>query len=661
MNYTLNQNQQNPKAVLQQAEMLYRKRRPQEAGRLLSGLLQRDPKNGPALHLMGLVLMAVNQPEQALECLAEATKFDKRNPELWFNYASILCARRKFKESEAAFKKLIKLKPNNPRATNGLGMALSGQERHKEAHDIYEKAVRQDERFVDAYNNLGLAKLNLDDPVGAVKVLKKALELDPESYSLWKNLGGAYQGGGDIDASIASFRKTLELRPGDLEALFNIAIVTLDAKRLDELKETLDELLNMDPKSGRTHYYYGDYCVEKKEFEAAMGHYQQAMDSGFSRNISRLQIGKLHSMLGQFDLAAECMKEMLKEDPSFSDALIELVRIRKYDSPDEAINQLEEMSLIPTLGDDSLRHIQFSLGKVCDDAGLYDKAFQHYQQGNRLKASHFSRDEFEDSINGLIEVFNQSLFAQKKSSVWNGSNPVFVLGMPRSGTTLTEQVLASHQLVYGGGEQPYFGRLVRRLKLHGVSGEQYPGCVNKMVPDDVLNLSSDYAAYLETIETDRQWIVDKMPQNFLYLGMISLLCPDAPIVHCRRSPMDNCVSIFFQDFRGDHPYAYDLENLGFYYKQYQRLMEHWKQVLPNPILDFDYEEMVNNPEQQTRRLIDFVGLEWDDNCLQPHKAKSTIKTASIWQARQPIYTKSVERWRNYEAHLGPLMQALGVS
>jgi hypothetical protein len=167
--------------------------------------------------------------------------------------------------------------------------------------------------------------------------------------------------------------------------------------------------------------------------------------------------------------------------------------------------------------------------------------------------------------------------------------------------------------------------------------------------------------YLKTIETERQWIVDKMPQNFLYLGLIALLCPEAPIVHCRRSPMDNCLSIYFQDFRGDHPYAYDLENLGFYYKQYQRLMEHWKQVLPNPIIDFDYEEMVANPEQQTRRLIDFVGLEWDDNCLQPHKAKSTIKTASIWQARQPIYTKSVERWRNYEAHLGPLMQALGVS
>ena len=240
-----------------------------------------------------------------------------------------------------------------------------------------------------------------------------------------------------------------------------------------------------------------------------------------------------------------------------------------------------------------------------------------------------------------------------------GLRPVFIVGMPRSGTSLTEQILASHPEVFGAGELNDINESIAKLPAMIRNNNTYPGCIKDLNQEIADKLAQEYLTRLDSFSTEKKRITDKMPHNFVNLGLISLLFPEARIIHCLRDPRDTCLSLYFQDFGWIHPYATRLENLGNYYVQYKRLMKHWTSVLDTPILTIQYEDIISDQEHISRELVNFCGLDWHDDCLQFYASTRTVATASYDQVRQPIYKKSIGRWKNYEKHLDPLTMALG--
>ena len=326
------------------------------------------------------------------------------------------------------------------------------------------------------------------------------------------------------------------------------------------------------------------------------------------------------------------------------------------------------MYLLPFAEDGSLDDVNktavnFTLGKIYDDQNNFKQAFKYYATGKALKNQHLKYDHEADEarFSELIEFFNKDFFEQHQHLGIKSSMPIVIVGMPRSGTTLTEQIVSSHPDVIGAGEVTFWARSPTEIPLRINSEYAYPDCVRELTADQAKDIAQMYETTLRKIvgpDTKSKHITDKMPHNFLYVGLIALLFPNVKIIHTKRDPIDTCLSKFFQNFGDNHPYAFNLENLGFNYKQYQRLMQHWHAVLPGRILDISYEDTIADPEFRSRKLIAHVGLEWDDACLSPHKLERSVKTALHWQVRQPIYKTSVQRWKNYEEFLGPLIQAL---
>ena len=261
----------------------------------------------------------------------------------------------------------------------------------------------------------------------------------------------------------------------------------------------------------------------------------------------------------------------------------------------------------------------------------------------------------------MIAIFDKRLFSRRQGFGSESQAPVFIVGMPRSGTTLIEQVLASHPRVFGAGELDQISHLVNAISAEISGAPPYPDSAADLDALTACRLGESYVSYIGRLSDGSDRVTDKMPGNFMHLGFIALLLPGARIIHSKRSPIDTCLSCYFQHFTQPMPFAGDLTNLGTYYQGYERIMTHWRNVLPLPMLEVDYEEMVGDHETMCRRIVEFSGLEWDEACLQFHKTERTVKTASTWQVRQPLYTTSVARWRHYEAFLGPLKKALGES
>lgn len=648
-------------SALGQAQQLIQAGQGAQARQLLERLLVQFPASGDAHYLLGVVYGQGGEPEKGAQVLRRALELDRRNPVFLLTLGNLLNSLHSFDESREVFRKALRLQPNFPQAHNGLGIAFSAEKRHREAQECYRKAMAQAPDFVDAQCNFAAACIEVGEYDEAVQVLGQVCRRHPDHFSAWKNLGVAYVNSERVDEGINAFQQALRLAPRNLDLLQNLAAVALAHQRNELAKQTLDALTALDGENPSVRILLGDYCVQREELEEAVAHYQSAAAAGQEQTLVLLKIGSAQSRLGRFDEATQSYRQALELDPGLSQAVLAMVRINRSETPSEVIGRLEAMVDADGLSDELQLGLYFALGKVCDDAGLYDRAFEHYARGNALKGWRYQPAVQERQTEALIDAFIPSLFEEVADIASDSERPLFVLGMPRSGTTLTEQILASHPAVHGAGEQAYFTSLERKLEKAGGGKRPYPTAIAKLIsalfPDEI----GRYLAYLDELDGEALRVVDKMPYNFLCLGLIGLLFPRARIVHCMRNPIDTCLSIYFQNFRGEHLYAYDQQALGHYYRQYLRLMEHWRRVLPNPILDLRYEEMVADQEGTSRTLIKFAGLDWDDRCLAFQNTERAIQTASIWQARQPIYTTSVARWRHYEEHLQPLIRALGDS
>ena len=368
--------------------------------------------------------------------------------------------------------------------------------------------------------------------------------------------------------------------------------------------------------------------------------------------------------LGRLDEAAASYRAALHIDPAYGDAHRNLGTINTDQTGDPHIAAMAAALDDPATTTSNRLNLHSALAKAYEDIGKFDKVFACLDASNNLRRetiSYVMADRDRD-VDQTIATFTPALLSRFNGGGCESELPIFIVGMPRSGTSLVEQVIASHDEAFGAGERPDMDRLSHTLPaLMGVE-EPFPECVAGLDETLTARLADEYLTALSGLAPEAgaaRRTTDKMPGNFLLLGLIAVLFPEARVIHCRREPMDTCLSCYFQAFVAEHEYTDDLSNLGAYYQEYERLMAHWREALPLPLFEVAYEELIADQERVSRELIAFCGLEWDDACLRFHETDRHVRTASYWQVRQPIYSSSVERWRNYEEHLAPLRHALG--
>jgi tetratricopeptide (TPR) repeat protein len=361
-------------------------------------------------------------------------------------------------------------------------------------------------------------------------------------------------------------------------------------------------------------------------------------------------LGELHADHGQFSEAEELFKKAIAVDPDFAFAYFSIATNRKMTREDRAWLKGTEALLARSL---PLRHeisLRYALGKYFDDVKQYDEAFGSYRQANELTrryGSRYDRAGLAERVDRVIKDFDAAQIRQFQSGGNPSERPVFIVGMPRSGTTLTEQILASHPAVFGAGELSFWQTAATAYEATELNG----GDGAKLIP----GMARDFLERLTALSGDALRVVDKMPLNFMSVGLIAAALPQARIIHLRRHPIDTCLSIYFQYFSHLHPYANDLDNLAHYYGEYVRITDHWRAVLPaGTLLEVPYEALIADQEGWTRRMLEFIGLPWDAKCLDFHQTERVVITLSKWQVRQKIHAASAGRWRNYEKFLGPL-------
>ncbi|HHL31005.1 MAG TPA: tetratricopeptide repeat protein [Oceanospirillales bacterium] len=619
-----------------------------------------NPNSVLAHNRVAMLVHSQGKFGNAEPCYRKSLKLDDKQAIIHFNLGAVLQELGKLDDAVAQYKKAIEQKPDYAKAYANLGFIFRQQGLIEDGIESYHKALKFAPDIAEIHYNMGLSLLDTGQAEAAEQHQRQAISLKPDYADAWAGLGAVQFFNGDTENAANSYQQALDYQPNNVEILCGYA-------------NSLSAL-------GR--------------HEQAMEHIKQALHTAQDNTEALLAKGSIHVSLGELDEAFDCCDRVLKTEPQHEKAiclaasicekkgdekqaynyLIPLLQ-EKY-SKCEAILIFASISKSLNLVDNAIermeqllqdsrkiqaterRRLHFALGKAYDSQKNYDRAFQNFHKANSLKRAVFDIKSFQRDIDAQIKVFSSDFSSQLPRASIRSNRPVFIVGMPRSGTSLVEQILASHPKVSGAGELPDINNLTLSMHLRCGTDVHYPECIKQTDSQQLDSMTQSYLDCLSNIDHNASHVTDKMPGNFMHLGLIQLLFPNARIIHCIRDPLDTCLSCYFQDFSRSHPWIYDLQNTGRVYLEYQRLMQHWKNVLEIPILDVHYEKLVENQESISRQMIEFCGLEWDDACLQFHKNKRFIWTASYEQVRQPMYKKSVARWKNYEQYIKPLTEII---
>jgi len=520
----------------------------------------------------------------------------------------------------------LALKATAPRATHVApkpdeefhrGNRFFGANAFEDAIACYEREIELAPEHAGAVNNLGSALYKLGRYPEAKERFLQAIAIDPNLAEAHTNLGTLLRGAGGIAESELSFRRALKLNASDLDAAANLALTLILLGRLREARRRLEKVLKRDPLN----------------LNAAFG------------------MGQIAAMEGRFDTAEKIFTRILKKDPGMTAVWAALVRTRKMSAADAPLLARAEdraQSVIAPLEEADLR---FAIGKYADDVGDYDKAFRNYSRANELLkqgAEDYDRRSRTRFVDDLIAGYTREAVASAARDASDSTRPIFVVGMMRSGTSLVEQIIASHPGVVGAGELHFWSDVASR----------HEAMVRKGILDASIrrDLAQDYLNTLSAHSATAAHVVDKAPVNADHLGLIHSVFPRARIIYLHRDPIDTCLSIYFQQFSIAMNFTMDLSDLAHYYREHRRLFLHWRDTLPpGTLLEVPYSGLVADLAGWTRRILEHLGLDWDERCLDFHQTQRSVITASSWQVRQKIYGSSVKRWQHYERHIGPLL------
>jgi len=647
------------------------------------------PGQADAFYLMGLLAYASGNLDRAIAQMRQACHDGRAPPHYLSDFAELCRQSGRLPEGEQAARRAVALAPNFAGAWNNLGIILQEMLKLEESKLCLERVLALEPNSAEALNNLGNTCKRLGLIREAEVRLTSAIKLKPDYAEAYSNLANLLIDQGEYDRAEAMGRKALAINPRFADAYVNLAGVETARRRYREALGWLDALLAFAPVHGRA---LAARALTLKELDR-LDEATQAAESAILATPESPEAhdaqGQVFQAMGQFRRALECFDRAIKlpgpaqrdaisnralllaefgklaeartafEDaarifPHSAPVLFNLAELRTIAPGDPLIARIEAALAHEGLSVFDRTMLHFGLGKALLDAGDAARAFRHYDEGNRLKRATFAydADATDRWMSEIAAIFSPDLLEANANLGARSDRPVFVVGMPRSGTTLIEQILASHARVRGAGE---------RMKLQRLANEVHFPTAFRTLPGERLRAIGDaYLGYVAPMAEGRKHVVDKMPANFALAGVIRLILPDARIIHCRRDPADTCLSCYTKLFAGQQAFAYDQTELGRFHRAYQRLTAHWRAILPpSHFLEVDYEALVDDFELQVRRMLDFLELPWDPRVLRFYETERPVRTASSSQVRQPLFRSSAGRSRRYEAQLRPLLAELG--
>jgi tetratricopeptide (TPR) repeat protein len=557
--------------------------------------------------------------------LERATRLDPTLERAWFTLGKALASLGRGREADQAFEKCFELSPE--RRLMALAAEHQKENRFDEAQKLYRRVLHQNPRNVDALRLLALIALSSGHEIEAETLLQQAVQLAPDFVNAWLDLGRLRKEQDRYEAALQCFDRAIEL----------------------------------DARHAQAHYQRASTLTAAAFTQEAIAAFERCLAIKPDHVGARLGLGHVLKAVGRYQDAVTAYHDCIRERPEFGETWWSLANLKTYRFDDDAVAQMESRVAADGLTAQSEVNFLFAIAKAHEDRRDYERAWDYYRRGNQRQRKEVSYDpvQTETMNDRIVEVFSRDLLQRLAGHGNPDPAPIFILGLPRSGSTLLEQILASHSAVEGTSELPYLGRAATSLNRNRSQGLNYPEAVRELPPRHFAALGTQY---LEQARMHRRsgapHFIDKMPNNFPNIGLLALILPNARIVDARRHPLDACVSCYRQLFAKGQAFTYDLTEIGEYYLQYQRLMDHWAEVLPGKVLTVQYEDVVHDFEPQVRRLLEFCGLPFEDACLRFHESDRPVRTPSSEQVRQPIYDRSVGQWRHYEAHLGELLEVL---
>ena len=630
--------------------------------------------------------------DQAAELCRSILKINRRDFDTWNFLGSIHIHQENFLDARKALTEALKIHPQAAIALCNLGVVYEKLGHNLRAKNAYEKAIKAEPNYPVSYANLASILRKSGNTGAALKRIEKALSLNPHYFEALKCRGMIEMDLAAYEAAIHSFQAALSIRSNDVETLMKCAEAETECERypaalakidaalrlapdntknalvkarlvleIDEAEQALllfQHLLEQDPDNVEIGLGYAKCLIKMNQIEAAKQHLETWIEQHPDHPELHSDLGQLLANLGQKERALEHLERALSSHPNSSSVHFRLSRLKKYTDPDTQIESMQ--ALLEQKGVDALSksNLHFALSKASADLGHLDSSFKH------LQAAHACRRAARRPYNlaETIEYFeiSKAIFAEHSpqnpptsDSLSDLPTPIMIVGMPRSGTTLTEQILSSHSEVYGAGELTQLHKMCHpRLHAHLRHAK-------KITHDDLTDIRTDYLNSLRKLEGEAAYVSDKMPANFRYVGFILSTIPDAKVINLVRDPRAVCWSIYKQNFNVvGHKYADEFDSLAHYYSLYLAYMEFWRERFPGRIYDLNYATLTHNQEAESRKLLAYCGLDWQEAVLRFNENKRSVKTVSNLQVRQKIYTGSSEAWRQYERHLAPLIEAL---
>jgi tetratricopeptide (TPR) repeat protein len=647
------------RAAYGQALAALRTGRAAAAERQLRAIQARAPGDVNSMRLLGVALLDQNKIAAAIETLESAVS---AAPQFWQARTDLARVYRSAGRLEAAreeLQRVVAASPALPTAWLAYGDVLVDLQKYADARVAYERA-----RLTDPYVRRieeASAALVAEDRKTAESIFRDILQADASHVGAVCGLAAiSLTVGRGADAE-RLLRHALKQSAHLPLAWRGLSQALVDLGQLPEAEAAVRHLLKIEPENPKNWVVLGNVCTRMMRQPDALIAFEEAARLNPAEVRLRLSIGHLHKTLGNRRECEEAYKACLAFDPNFSEVYWSLADLKTYVFSDAEVAAMQALIKGDGADDTDQAHLHFALGRAFEHRRNYAAAFEHYAAGNRRrrKTVVFDIRVFETKTRRVRECFDAAFFAKRTNAGYVDPAPIFVVGLPRSGSTLVEQILASHTSVEGTFELPNVLTIVREFDHANPEHDAYPESVGSVPFAQFELLGRRYVDETSPLRSGRSHFIDKMPNNFSHVGLIHSMLPNAIVIDVRRHPMDSCFSTYKQHFAEGQSFSYDLDDLGRYYRCYLSLMDHWDRVLPGKLLHLCYEDLVRDPESNIRRLLTHCGLEFEPACLAFHETKRPVRTASAEQVRQPLYASGVGYWKHFQSQLEPLRLALG--
>jgi tetratricopeptide (TPR) repeat protein len=677
--------------LIQQAVTNYQSGQLQSAEQLCLSILTQYPQHTDAFHLLGVIAHVSGNVSGAISYFEQTVQLNPHHADAHNNLATTLILCNRINEAISHLNKAISINPRLIDARYNLANAYFRLNQYDHAIINYKHVIADNPNHAEAYNNLGNVFQILNRDEEAFEYLQTAVELNPNFFEAFNNLGNYYKKNEQIDNAIKSYSQSIILNPQCTDAHFNLGIMLQDVERFEEAISCYKQVIGLKKDHVEAHYKLGFIYQRFAEYNEARFHFEEAIKFKEDYKEAKNDLAYVLYNLGEVNDAIQMFEDLILTHPDYFSPYSNLANIFFHlGKTDESIEKYKQALAVDPGHAETYRHLSaikpdpeqvdnikkrlqeadisaldkmhyhYALGAIYNHIKSYDESFHHYSIANQLKRESFEYDarKHTEYVNRVINTFSISYFQSKPVIGSNSERPVFIVGMPRSGTTLIEQIISSHSDIAGADELILMPKIENLLDKEFSNTSTYPECMNDVDETILGKYAEEYLVQLTKISKEALRVSDKLPDNFLRIGLIKQLFPNAKIIHCKRNALDTCSSIYLNYFPKGNHHTFDLHDLGNYYLDYLRIMKHWNTVFSSELFEIQYEDLISDQEKMSRQLIEYIGLKWDDKCINFYNNDRAVKTTSNLQVRQPVYNKSINRWKRYEKELQSLIDIL---